>query len=310
MQPDNGGKLAELQLKPGTLWAAVRDRTSQALTSGALQPMPTDYELVEQAGITFLVRVLMALERKEQAKRQQEAQTRKTGKEFNPFLPYEQALFVADLTETHLCLLNKFNVVDHHLLMVTRQFEEQDAWLNLNDFLALWLCLREIDGLAFYNGGTAAGASQRHKHLQLVPFPLAPIGDPLPITPAISNQALVAGSLPTLPFCHAIAPLTLALETAPDQAAQHCLTLYHQLLQTTGLIADPACMGERQSVPYNLLLTRDWMLLVPRSQDRVAGISVNSLGFAGALLVRNADQLQRLKQMTPLALLQQVAIAR
>ena len=29
--------------------------------------------------------------------------------------------------------------------------------------------LAEVEGLAFFNGGTVAGASQPHKHLQVVP---------------------------------------------------------------------------------------------------------------------------------------------
>ena len=32
--------------------------------------------------------------------------------------------------------------------------------------------LAEFDGLGFYNGGETAGASQPHKHLQIVPLPL------------------------------------------------------------------------------------------------------------------------------------------
>ncbi|NIO40609.1 MAG: phosphorylase, partial [Burkholderiales bacterium] len=38
----------------------------------------------------------------------------------NPFLPYGKDLFVSDISETHLALLNKFNVIDYHLLIVTR----------------------------------------------------------------------------------------------------------------------------------------------------------------------------------------------
>ena len=88
------------------------------------------------------------------------------GRHFDPFLPYEPEMFVADISPTHVCLLNKFNVIDHHLLVVTRAFEEQDAAINAADFAALWACMAEVDGLAFYNAGKLAGASQRHKHLQ------------------------------------------------------------------------------------------------------------------------------------------------
>jgi len=44
--------------------------------------------------------------------------------------------------------------------------------------------------------------------------------------------------------------------------------------------------------PYNLLATRRWMLVVPRRQERYEKISVNALGFAGSLFVRNAAELE------------------
>ena len=42
----------------------------------------------------------------------------------NPFLPYDPALLVAPISPTHVALLNRFNVVDDHFLIVTRSFEE------------------------------------------------------------------------------------------------------------------------------------------------------------------------------------------
>ena len=119
------------------LWDKVIAQTQYALKSGALQPIDTDYAWIEQGGITFLVRISTSLIRKAEAKRASSAQS--AG--FNPFLPYDPDLFVANLSQTHLCLLNKYNVTDHHLLIVTRAFEPQETLLELPDFEALWLCM-------------------------------------------------------------------------------------------------------------------------------------------------------------------------
>ncbi|NET62320.1 MAG: phosphorylase, partial [Symploca sp. SIO2E6] len=135
-------------LEPGTLWTSVTQQTTHALQWGALQSIPTESEFVEQDGISFLVRILSNLIRKDKAKKEQDKKATNSGKEFNPFLPYEEDLFVADISPTHLCLLNKFNVVDHHLLIVTRSFEEQETWLTVQDFEAMGRCLREFEGLA------------------------------------------------------------------------------------------------------------------------------------------------------------------
>ncbi|CAM9999638.1 unnamed protein product, partial [Ectocarpus fasciculatus] len=39
--------------------------------------------------------------------------------------------------------------------------------------------------------------------------------------------------------------------------------------------------------PYNAVLTRRWLMLVPRSRREWGGIDVNGMGFLGALLVRD-----------------------
>jgi sulfate adenylyltransferase (ADP) / ATP adenylyltransferase len=296
---------------PLNLWQLTRDRTRSALACGSLQSIPTHYEWLESGGIKFLVRVVDNIQRRVDARREQ---TQK-GPDFNPFLPYEPELFVCDLGPNHVCLLNKFNVVEHHLLVITRQFESQETLLTRSDFAALWSVLREIDGLAFYNGGALAGASQPHKHLQVVPLPFVP-DDPqpharLPIAPLIQS-ALAEGlaQVPSLPFVQAIAPLHLDQTTDPETASAQLQTAYHQALQACDLAIGDGITATPASGAYNLLITRDWLFLVPRSRDGWDKIGVNSLGFAGALLVKNATQLAHLKAQPPLEILTQVSLAR
>ncbi|MGE5894106.1 MAG: hypothetical protein ACM34I_08640 [bacterium] len=50
------------------------------------------------------------------------------------------------------------------------------------------------------------------------------------------------------------------------------------------------------------------MLLVPRSRESFDSISINSLGFAGALLVRTRVQLEILKKHGPMNALTSVAV--
>lgn len=287
-------------LEPGTLWHKLKQQTHYALNCGALQPIPTQYQLLQQDNVQFLVRILSNLVRKDKAKKQQEKK-----KDFNPFLPYEKDLFVADISDTHLCLLNKFNVVDYHLLIITRAFEDQEEWLNIADFQALGACLAEIDGLGFYNAGKLAGASQRHKHLQLVPLPLIPEGESIPIEALLEFTVFEngIGTCPKLPFRHAIAQLEPISSTKPFQAAQEALECYTSLLIAVGI--------DDENDPYqayNLLVTRKWMMIVARSQESWQSISVNSLGFAGALLVRNQEQLNLLKEYGAMNLLKTVSV--
>ena len=294
--------------EPGMLWSSITQRTQQALQCGALKSIETDHEFVEQNGVQFLVRILANLVRKDLAKQKQDPKKAASNKNFNPFLPYETELFVIDLSDTHLCLLNKFNVVNHHILMITRAFEAQDTWLTLNDFEALAVCLAEVDGMAFYNGGKVAGASQRHKHLQLVPLPMAPGCSRIPIEPLIKSAQFngLVGKTPDLPFSHAIAQLETVWRSTPQETAETMLEIYRTLLQAVGFHNSSSRYEGQQSHPYNLIATQQWMMIVPRSKESYHNISVNSLGFAGSLLVRNREQMQLLKELGPMNLLKQV----
>ncbi|MEL6899544.1 MAG: DUF4922 domain-containing protein [Cyanobacteria bacterium J06606_4] len=313
----------------GSLWPKLKAQTQHGLAVGALQPVETNLEYlscdpplrtsgdVPNGEFRFIVRILANLSRKQKARSQQG----KTAPA-NPFLPYEEDLYVTDILDTHLCLLNKFNVVDHHFLIVTRQFESQETWLTLADFEALSRCLNDVDGLAFYNAGTLAGASQPHKHLQVVPytetFPTFPIEQA--ITAAISTTIQTDGiwASPLFPFEHAIASLNPNFheKNSPlsDSAAKadNYLINYRSLLNAVGINCPPnsdsndrAWQGP-QTAPYNLICTRQWMMVVPRSQEKFANISVNALGFAGSLLVKNQQKLEELRQIGPMTLLQQV----
>ncbi|MDO8356194.1 MAG: phosphorylase [Nitrospirota bacterium] len=284
-------------LRPGTLWPSLLERTAHARERKAILSIPTEPEMIEQSGVEFQVRVITALAMK--------ALTIAAKSNNDPFLPYDPDLFVTDVSPTHVALLNKFNVVDHHLVIVTRSFELQEALLTREDCAALLACLAEIDGLGFYNAGPAAGASQRHKHLQLIPLSALPEAR-LPIEPLLHAVKIAGttGLVPGLPFLHAYAPMDPTWIDQRSDGASSLLDCYHSLLRSVGLSI------EAPSVPYNLLVTRRWLLLVPRSEEYFEGISINALGFAGALLVKDAAQLAMLREQGPMTALQRVALPR
>jgi len=280
------------RLPGGALSAAIAERTGSALRSGALLPLENEVHEVEADGVAFAVRVLAALRGKARAGEAQRASGR------NPFLPCEAALLVAEPSDTHLCLLNKYPALPGHLLLVTRRFVEQESPLDRADFAALWTCLRELDGLAFYNSGAAAGASQRHKHLQLVPLPLGPRAA-FPLEACLEAAARTPAAAAALPFPVAVADVSALAGREPLEAAEGSEALYRELLRR--LAAAPG------RTPYNLLLTRRLLWLVPRARGEWQGVAVNALGFAGSLLVPDAAALARVRELGPPAILRAVA---
>ncbi|MDJ0766921.1 MAG: phosphorylase [Myxococcota bacterium] len=283
--------------KPGTLWDMVVARSNRAIDQGTLENIPTNIEVIKDQGLRFQIHLVDSIRRKRIAKVMQGA----TGT--NPFLPYEEDMYVADISNTHVCLLNKFNVLTHHILIVTRKFEHQESLLTARDFSATWKCLREFFGLAFYNSGTIAGASQPHKHFQQVPLPLGGLPNQLILDQLITSAELgeAIGSVEELPWQNLVASLTFCDRLDPDEAGRETSRIYEEMLAAVD-ISD-------LTQPYNLLVTNDWMMLVPRTVESFATISVNALGFAGSLLVRNEEELDLVRKAGPMNILKQVGVS-
>ncbi|GAB0494153.1 hypothetical protein MMPV_005443 [Pyropia vietnamensis] len=342
----------------------VHATSARALAAGTLAPIATTTSVHPDSGIPFLLHTLSgprkptAREPTAPARAPQPGSTPK--KRFNPFLPYEPSLFVAAAPPAHVVLLNKFPVVADHLLLVTSAYEAQSSLLTAADLNAAWAVLAEVDGLAFYNAGGMAGASQHHKHLQVVPTPLARLeggagqgngdadggdsggdgGGRTPVEAALraSASATKCGDLYTVgafPFAHAACRVDdIPHRSSGDgvDAGAVLMERYTRMLHTflrdiPGLaeagdaagggaadvdetpataVADADAQpgidddgapwpsrpiaGGRSPFPYNLLLTREHLWVVPRRAECVGDVSLNSLAYAGAMLVRDAAQ--------------------
>jgi sulfate adenylyltransferase (ADP) / ATP adenylyltransferase len=291
-------------LEGRVLGSALQRAAQHALACGALQPIESELHVIEEGGVRFLVRQLSPLGRRRLDRRRARGAAAP-----NPFLPFDPKLFVADISRTHVALLNKFALIPHHMLIVTRRFEAQEALLCDADFEALCVCLAQVDGLTFYNGGAVAGASQPHKHLQMVPLPLESAGSFTPIDAVLDSVRDQKGILavPGLIFPHAFTWLDPGLFEQDRDAAAQIASLYSRLHHRIGIHAIERNGERHQSGPWNLLVTRKWMLAVPRQCEDFRGVAINALGFAGSLFVRDEKQLAVIVGAGPMAALAAVA---
>jgi ATP adenylyltransferase len=283
-----------------TLWNATLEQKQRALAAGLLDPIETHTETIADQGVHFIVRRVSSLARKTAQRARASAYAPDHDPERRVF-PLERELLVEEVGATHFAVLNKFPVIPHHLLLITRGYVPQEALLDRADFEALSVGIRDFDGLGFYNGGTPAGASQPHKHLQVVPLPLGAT-DAVPMAALFDPGTIVARTVPGLPFRHAFA-WTGELETPA-----RLLEIYHELLGIAGIGIVELSGVLHQAAPYNLLVTERWMLVVARSREDFDGISINALGYAGSIFVRNLDELARVRQAGPMKMLQAVAL--
>ena len=123
--------------------------------------------------------------------------------------------------------------------------------------------------------------------------------------PCRSRRSSTAGRRPAtstrllrLPFRNAFS----LLDGFDDERARRpsaCEELYAAQLAAIGVVDEDAPRAANDEplrpAPYNLLVTRRWMLRVPRSRERFGTISINALGFAGSLFVRDEEEMQDLR---------------
>ena len=233
------------------------DVAHQAKQKGILSPIDTNSTILEQEGIQFTVKVAADWQRRKQ---KSHANVEKP----NPFLPYETSLFVDDITTDHVCILNKFPVLQPHLLLITRHFEAQDALLTQANFNAAYQLMQRLDGngVLFYNAGPAAGASQAHRHLQWIPHAFTDNG----FDPCRHANLLAVDQY--------LSPII-------DSQPQSLYQLYRKGLQQ---------LGWTPSRAYNLLITKQWMWLIPRHSADWQRISLNSLAFIGSFFAKDRDE--------------------
>lgn len=271
---------------PETLWRLALDCSDRAESAGALVPLTT--ESLHLGLEPFVLRRLVSRTPKH---------LRAEGPKPNPFLPWDPALEVTRLDDSHVVLLNKYPVQRGHLLLITTGWKPQSGWLEPADWQALAAVNADTTGLWFFNSCAAAGASQPHRHLQLLPRHHH--ASQCPLDGFYAGLLQNPEAMRAVPWRCAISPCPSPLTPGAIGALflEHCNRLD---------LGHPTEHNAPQH-PYNLLLTDRWMLTVRRTQEHCKGFSVNALGFAGYLLATSRSDLNWLQTQGAWELLQQVA---
>jgi ATP adenylyltransferase len=249
--------------------------------------------------------------------------------------------YVAHVSRSHAVVLATRPALAHHCVIVAgaggggAPMPRQDAAADADDLEALWVCVRQLDALGFYNCGAAAGASQPRRHTQLVPFAslraahpaLAARGLEVPLEAALREELADGAyhSQPGAPFrlraysrmAHAAAMLGGDVRALPAAAAAAQLYAWYKgLLAAAAASAAPsgaapaaAGGGGAAAPPHNLILTPSFMFVVLRSgrhSDHLA--PPNALAYAGLLVVAATSSREALREIGPLTVLEACAV--
>ncbi|KAI1843621.1 hypothetical protein JX265_007407 [Neoarthrinium moseri] len=185
---------------------------------------------------------------------------------------------IGDVTATHLLAFNKFCMYRPHMLLLTKDgFRRQYNQLDVEDIQAAWKVLEALNWshFMFFNCGKDGGCSRLHKHLQLAPF----LPDRLIPWPESGKQPA------NIPYEYVLRRFDADL--GPKQVAD----VYEQMIEEARAILGTQNSSDRH-VPHNVVLGRNWILVIPRRKGGVGGAYANALGMLGMVSVASKDELQ------------------
>ena len=219
---------------------------------------------------------------------------KKIGPKINPFNPWDRKLEIDQIGNKHQLILNKYPVQKGHILLITNSWKPQDGWLDNYDFIALREVNDDTSGLWFFNSGPLAGASQPHRHFQLLRRTIDQQNCPrenwfLNLNKNEKSNKKLKRNI-----------IVVRLNNSAKET-----DIYQKYLKISKKIGlgDPQS-NEKPKSAYNLLITSNWMAIIKRSNDHIYGYSMNGLGFAGYILVTEKSDIEYLKTNGPEKLLE------
>lgn len=226
----------------------------------------------------------------------------------DPFLPpFEEGQFISEISSTHNLLFNKFLMVKYHVLITTKFFELQTSPLNHQDFYAWLKVMKAIEGFGFYNGGEGSGMSVPHKHMQVIPSRNSNYSIFELINERVKEKTLIGSSddgaflLKEFKFRHVIRLIDIPNEESIEKGAEILLNAYEKALNDLE--------NSNLKIPYNLVVTEDWILVVLRSKEKALDVSFNSMAFSGSFLVKDEKNFQDIINLkNPSKILEEISI--
>jgi len=216
------------------------------------------------------------------------------GPKQNPFFPWEKILEIDKIGDNHQLILNKYPVQKGHILLITNEWKAQNGWLDIKDWRAIQQVNKDTSGLWFFNSSPIAGASQPHRHFQLLRRSKGEISCPR------EKWFLEMNSYQDLN-----SKLKKNIIVSKFNFLENSSSLfefYLELCKKLGL-GDPIS-DKKPIYPYNILITNKWIAIIKRKKDHIHGFSINGLGFAGYLLVTEKSNIEYLKKFGPEKLLE------
>lgn len=198
-----------------------------------------------------------------------------------PFVDPEPAFVVTQIGHRHRLLINRYSIYRPMLVLPTISYELQTDDLNIDDMAAAWAVLKAYSSpqILIYNCGVHAGSSQGHKHLQIFPQPAT--GDSRLWPAKATSTTEISDRIPDVPFRHYV------LRISENATAEDVHQQYLRLLVKTKQALTKYDVG----MDNNVIMTRDWIALVPRRTAVWGGpLGAGAAGMIGLVTIPDQEQ--------------------
>lgn len=203
-------------------------------------------------------------------------------------------------------LFNKFNVFrPQYLLLHVDDSRRQNESLSAEDLSISASLLQgaQTPHYVIYNCGRAAGCSREHKHLQVFPKP-GRDEDGHDMFRYFEDAAVQGpADVPMVPFkffLHRFGQEELGHRERMKEIYDGFVKKSKDLL---GIPEDA------EFCPHNVVMTNEWIMVIPRVKADVEGASANSVGMMGLLWTTRQEQVDKWKELGPARVLREVGVS-
>ncbi|KAK0737207.1 ATP adenylyltransferase-domain-containing protein [Apiosordaria backusii] len=307
----------EMPLKPRVppnLPSLVKTSFSNAVASKDVNFYPTQVTLINVNSIPFQLRFSPSLANKPKAPVpvvviSPDAPKAPKKELFNPFASPLPQMLISPLPPAHNLVLNKFAIVPSHFILSTSAFKPQTHLLEADDLAAAYACIEAYEQqgkelFVFFNSGEHSGASQPHRHLQLLPVEnmKADLEGEWDVLAKGLLSPEMRRKLPFMVFAEGIEEL----KGDGEGLRGVYLRLYGQACRAVPG-GDEGLQTEGEArISYNLAMTRTTMVVMPRLAEggvvrdekgqEVGKLALNGTVLAGTALVKSEAEWDALRR--------------
>ncbi|MCJ1332245.1 hypothetical protein MMC10_008937 [Thelotrema lepadinum] len=215
----------------------------------------------------------------------------------------DPAFFISPVLDRHYLILNKFCVYRPQFLLLTSDplQRQQDALTEVDiDASYAVLSASEQPMYAFFNCSAAAGSSRNHKHIQFLyqpEFSLFPW-----------QRSDPRARVPYKYFIHRLDRHDSADESQGQFQASLLKMVYDGLLAQSANALGVRGSNDSVVVPHNVVMTREWMMVIPRRRAGLDGATANTAGMLGMVWVNDQAQLEGWMRLGPAKVLAELGV--